>query len=380
MTIRIGERWQVPAVLAVAVFVFVVVDHTLVSDTDLGLRQSTGLALLQALAIVLQLRFAVLGWLVSAVAVGYASVAVGGPLWVEPMFNSYLVVMALLAVRVPWRTAAVVWTATTGAGAVLTVVMPHAQWTDVVGSAVLAGLVLVAAAAVRAVIDARRGAYEQARESARQRQRTVLLEERARIARELHDVVAHHMSVIAIQAESARYRIADPPPELLTSLSAIHAGASAALGEMRRILGVLHAEADEPTHPQPRIADIDGLVEGIHAAGRQVLLGREGSVRALATGVEVCAYRIVQEALSNAVRHAPGADIRIELRYRTAALEISVTNGPGGPGPPARSGGRGLIGMRERVAVLGGGLETVPTPEGGFSVRAVLPLPERNTP
>ncbi|MGW4845679.1 sensor histidine kinase [Nocardia brasiliensis] len=379
MTIRIGERWLVPAVLAVAVFVFVVVDHTLVSDTDLGLRQSTGLALLQALAIVLQLRFAVLGWLVSAVALGYASVAVGGPSWVEPMFNSYLVVLALLAVRVPWRTAAVVWAATAGMGAVLTFAMPHAQWTDIVGSAVLAGLVLVAAAAVRAVIDARRAAYEQARESAHQQQRTVLLEERARIARELHDVVAHHMSVIAIQAESARYRIADPPPELLTSLSAIHAGASAALSEMRRVLGVLHAEADGPTQPQPRIADIDGLVEGIQAAGRQVILCREGSVRELATGVEICAYRIVQEALSNAVRHAPGADIRIELCYRTAELEISVTNGPGGAVAPSRSGGRGLIGMRERVAVLGGGLETMPTPEGGYSVRAVLPLTETNT-
>ncbi|GAB2693132.1 sensor histidine kinase [Nocardia thraciensis] len=376
MTIRIGERWLVAVVAAVAVFVFAVVDHTLISDTDLGTRQSTALALLQALAIVLQLRFRLAGWLISVAALGYASVAVGGPLWVEPMFNSHLVVLALLAAQVRWRTAAAVWAATTGAGIVLAVVMPDARWADAVESAVLTGLVLIAAAAVRAVADARRAASAQARESARQQQRNTLLEERARIARELHDVVAHHMSVVAIQAESVQYRVADPPPELLTSLAAIRTSSSAALAEMRRILGVLHADADTSTQPQPRIADIDGLADAIRAAGRTVTVTRGGAVRELPTGVEVCAYRIVQEALSNAVRHAPGAAIRIELCYRSMELELRVINSPGTTAPPGPGSGRGLIGMRERVAVLDGRLETAPLADGGYRVHAVLPLTE----
>ncbi|NNH70567.1 sensor histidine kinase [Nocardia uniformis] len=380
MNLRLAEQWRIPVLLAVAAFMFAVVDHTLLSDTDLGPRLSPALALIQALAIMAQLRVPLLGWAVSLAGVTYASAAVHDSLWVDAMFNSYLVVLALVALRVSWRSATVVWVATASLSVVVALMMPQSRPAEVVESAVLTGLVLVAGAALRALFEARRDALAQSRESIRQRERNALLEERTRIARELHDVVAHHMSVVAIQAEAARYRVADPPPDLLASLSAIRGSAAAALDEMRRILGVLRADLDVPTQPQPHIDDLTELVDGVRNAGREVTVSRHGTAPELSAGVAVSAYRIVQEALSNALRHAPGAAIAIEFSYRATDLMIDVRNEPGSAAAMASGNGHGLIGMRERVAMLGGGFEAGPTPEGGYRVTAVLPLDERTTP
>jgi len=211
-----------------------------------------------------------------------------------------------------------------------------------------------------------------------------LLEERQRIARELHDVVAHHMSVIAIQAEAAPYKVADPPKELVESFTEIRASALSGLNELRRVLGVLRSETPD-TAPQPGLDELSGLLESARNGGVTVTSDASGTPRPLPRGVDLSAYRIVQEALSNAMRHAPGAAVQVHLHYGEAALVIEVRNdsvAPGvqalweQPGEPGRSdgGGHGIIGMRERAAMLGGHLDARPAGNGEFLVTAALPL------
>ena len=234
-----------------------------------------------------------------------------------------------------------------------------------------------------------------------------LLEERQRIARELHDVVAHHMSVIAIQAEAAPYKVAEPPKELVDSFAEIRASALSGLQELRRVLGVLRSETADVV-PQPGLGDLDALLESARGGGVTVATSVTGDPRLLPQGVDLSAYRIVQEALSNAMRHAPGAAVQVKLYYGEAALVIEVRNdGPpagatvagappagalpgdagqdgaagqdgGAPGkrtgPLGRGGGHGIIGMRERATMLGGYLTAGPTEKGEFLVRAALPL------
>ncbi|MCZ7462359.1 sensor histidine kinase [Streptomyces sp. WMMC940] len=216
--------------------------------------------------------------------------------------------------------------------------------------------------------------------TAHERAARTVLEERARIARELHDVVAHHMSLISVQADAARYRVPDPPTELVSEFASIRAGALEALTELRRLLGVLRFEAPGDgaagTAPQPSLVRLDDLLDSARAAGMTVILRVRGTVRALPPGVELSAYRVVQEALSNALRHAPGAEVRVRIGYGHDMLTLSVTNTPvpvaSGPSPGA---GHGLTGMRERAAMLGGELTVGPASDGGWEVRAVLPVP-----
>lgn len=210
-----------------------------------------------------------------------------------------------------------------------------------------------------------------------------LLEERQRIARELHDVVAHHMSVIAIQAEAAPYKTADPPEELVDSFADIRASALSGLSELRRVLGVLRSEAPGTT-PMPGLYDLEGLLESARNGGVTVTCDVSGTRRPLPEGVDLSAYRIVQEALSNAMRHAPGATVQVRLYYGDAALVIEVRNTDGAPGAAApRSrhgdalsggGGHGIIGMRERASMLGGHLSAGLTVHGEWLVTAALPL------
>jgi signal transduction histidine kinase len=202
--------------------------------------------------------------------------------------------------------------------------------------------------------------------------------ERARIARELHDVVAHHISMVAVQAETARVSVPGMPAAGAERLSAIGDTARAALTEMRRLLGVLREDADTPSAnraPQPglRLAELNDLIdEARDASGSCTRLVLSGAPVALDPGVELAAYRIVQEALTNARRHAPGAAVDVELHYTGDALRLLIRDN--GPGPPAAApAGHGLSGMRERAAAVGGDLSTGPAPGGGFLVAARLP-------
>jgi signal transduction histidine kinase len=200
--------------------------------------------------------------------------------------------------------------------------------------------------------------------------------ERARIARELHDVVAHHMSVMVVQAGAAR-AVAETDPEAASeALRQIESSGRAGLAEMRRLLEILKAgQEGDGRAPQPGLAHLDELLRGMNATGLPVEAVVEGSARSLPPGVDLSAYRIVQEALTNSLKHAPGARARVLLRYEPEALVLEVADD--GPGPPADengSGGHGLIGMRERAQLFGGELWTGPRPGGGFLVRARLPV------
>ncbi|AUG78672.1 histidine kinase [Kitasatospora sp. MMS16-BH015] len=233
-------------------------------------------------------------------------------------------------------------------------------------------------AALRGRHLARRDLVAQEELTVQEKARRTLLEERTRIARELHDVVAHHMSVISVQAQVAVHLAENPSEELKENLAGIRANAVDALIELRRVLGVLRSEEsalDANRHaPQPTLDRLDDLLGTVRSTGLTVTTATTGEPRLLPPGVDLSAYRIVQEALSNAMRHAPGAEVRVELAYRTTELTLTVTNSrPHRPTPPGNGTGHGLLGMRERVAMLGGRIATGPTPEGGYAVTALLP-------
>jgi signal transduction histidine kinase len=215
--------------------------------------------------------------------------------------------------------------------------------------------------------------------TAHERSKRTLLEERTTIARELHDVVAHHMSVVAIQAEAAPYRVENPPPELEKAFATIRENAVAALTELRRVLGVVRAEDYEaPDAPQPTLADLEGLLANVREAGLAVDKVVTGAVRELPQGVELSAYRIVQEALSNTLRHAPGATARVEIGYVLGGLGLRIVNGPAPAPTPVKSphgAGHGITGMRERVSMLNGEMTADRTDDGGYEVTVFLPVP-----
>jgi signal transduction histidine kinase len=211
---------------------------------------------------------------------------------------------------------------------------------------------------------------------ARERSQRVLLEERARIARELHDVVAHHMSLIAIQADAAPHRVTAPPEELVAAFGSIRAGALEALRELRQVLGVLREGAPAPHGPQPGLDDLDDVLAQVRTAGLDVTAIVHGARRPLPPGVDLSAFRIVQEALSNALRHAPGSRATVGITHTEAGLRVHVVNGPAAD-PAGKAGGgsgHGLLGMRERAAMLGGELAAGPTADGGYEVSALLPV------
>jgi signal transduction histidine kinase len=206
--------------------------------------------------------------------------------------------------------------------------------------------------------------------------RAALAEERARIARELHDVVTHHVNLVVLQAMAASGLLDRDPERVREPLQVIERSGREALTEMRRLLGVLRDEdAERPMAPQPGVEDVDTLVGTARTAGLAVGLAISGVPRRLPDGLALTVYRIVQESLTNAARHAAGSRVGVSLRYEPDAVDVAVVDDGGVPTPDGRGGGRGLLGMRERVAVFAGTLETGPSPDGGFAVHARLPLP-----
>ncbi|HEX7611268.1 MAG TPA: sensor histidine kinase [Candidatus Limnocylindrales bacterium] len=204
-----------------------------------------------------------------------------------------------------------------------------------------------------------------------------VIEERARIARELHDVVAHYVSVMVVQAAGAR-RIADKDPAAARgALEAVESAGRTALAEMRRMLEVLRAD-DPGVGPQPGLDELDRLIKQVRSVGLPVELKIEGSACCLPAGMDLAAYRIVQEALTNTVKHGGKADALVTVRYTTDTLEIEVVDDGRGAAAPLLSmgvpGGHGLIGMKERVALFGGQLSVGPVLTGGYRVFARMPI------
>jgi signal transduction histidine kinase len=324
------------------------------------------------LPVALCLRWPVLAW-----RVGYLMMFLGvinvGPEepwpWNTVQILGFLLVVGRLAVT--QESAVTVW-------ATMLTLVPVFLFTtsaNAGGAAVL----LVALAALGNILYRRRHTRELVAEQEEltelERAKRAVLEERAQIAREMHDVVAHHMSMIAVRAETAPYRLTGLPESAQKELAGIATAARDALADMRRLLGVLRAEDGEaPTAPQPGLADLDGLVATARGAGVDVTLTADG-LGAVPETVGLAAYRIMQEALANAARHAPGGPVTIDARGLSDRLELAVRNRRTGPETPG--GGHGVIGMRERAALLGGELTAGPD-RFDFVVRATLPFGEAN--
>lgn len=359
-----------------------------------GLASLLGLA--PGAAVLLAMWRPVPAWWLSTGAMLVAAVTLHGRLGTTPVvlftwpwtvagMIAQLLVLLLLTLRVRARAAAealgltvlVTWLLDGVWGA-----PPH-QSTSLI-TVVLATVVVALGTALRGRRVARAELNRQTTLTAEERARRTLLEERSRIARELHDVVAHHMSVISIQAQVAPHLVENPSDELRENLEGIRHNALEALTELRRVLGVLRSESPDadalddggagPHSPQPTLDRLDALVENTRAAGLTVTTRINGERRPMQSGVELSAYRIVQEALSNVLRHAPGATAHVEIEYIPYGLLVSVANSrPDRPASPSPGAGHGLLGMRERAAMLGGSLTAGPGADGGYRVFAELP-------
>lgn len=244
--------------------------------------------------------------------------------------------------------------------------------------AVFGVLVFVVGLSVRIWRQGRARVAEEEKVATAERGRRRMLEERTRIARELHDIVAHHMSVITVQSSTAEYRIDGLSDAARQEFRSISEQARASLAEMRRLLAVLRKEDQERLHdPMPGPEGLAGLTEAVDRSGTPTTLTVVDLPEDLPETVGLTVYRVVQEALSNVVRHAAGAATEVEARREDGSLVVTVVNAarPDGGAPSVPDGsGLGLVGMRERVVIAGGELEAGPTEEGGFRVRAELPL------
>jgi signal transduction histidine kinase len=202
-------------------------------------------------------------------------------------------------------------------------------------------------------------------------------EERARIARELHDIVAHSVSVMVAQAGGAEEIVESAPERARDAMRSVRETGQQALVEMRRMVGLLRTSEEAlAIHPQPTLAELETLVARARHAGLHVEVGVDGAPRPLPPGVDLSAYRIVQEALTNARKHGgAGATARVTVRWLPTGVELSIENDR--TRASAGGGGHGLVGMRERTALYGGTLDAGPLPGGGFVVRALLPAEGR---
>ncbi|MGA5451863.1 sensor histidine kinase [Streptomyces umbrinus] len=393
--------WAVAFVLSVALLPTTI--QVLTADYGLNGGIASALAVAQAAPLLLAVVRPLQAWYVifaADVAGALALLTVDFKdqlLWPFPPMEivGYIGLCLALGLREPRRTLLLVWLATAAANVGLGFFAPNGTSAMNVLLTILSGVVLVLGGALRERYEAQRRLAEQETVSEAERDRRTLLEERARIARELHDVVAHHMSVITVQADTAAYRLERLPPDVQEEFTSIAATSRESLGEMRRLLGVLrNEEANGELAPQPGLTRIGQLVEATARAGVPVEFTPCSAEVPEAVGLS--AYRIVQEALANVVRHAPGAPTQVSVSASqpvsepaaesgsedSARLTVLVVNGPS-PQPPAApleegGTGHGLVGMRERVRLVGGTLDAGPLPDGGFRVAAQLPLTEKD--
>lgn len=270
-----------------------------------------------------------------------------------------------------------------GAGVVLVFVTASVFAADGPGaenlgfSAVMVGAPWLAGWLVRRSTDQAVQAALRAQElkgSQAERERAAVVEERARIARELHDIVAHSVSVMTVQAGAIEEIAVRDPARAVDAAHAIRRTGREALDDLRRLLGVLRGERSpgDALAPQPGLTDLEPLLDQVRRAGLDVDVQVEGAPRPLPTGADLIAFRVIQEALTNTLKHAAASRVRIGMRYGPGGLDIEVADD--GVGATVNGSGHGLVGMRERVGLYGGSVEYGTAPAGGFRVRAVLPV------
>jgi signal transduction histidine kinase len=296
-------------------------------------------------------------------------------------FFAGLAVCVLFGMR-PVRAQAVVGLACAiGAAAIVTYNDPSGKVGDLVWDIITFSVAWIVGFAVGGKFREADEARERAARAEREREeraRLAVAEERARVARELHDVVGHSVSVMTVQASAVRRLLSEDQEKVREALLTVEQTGREALAEMRRMVGVLrHVEEAPARAPQPSLEQLERLVENARETGLPVELRIEGEPAQLPAGVDLTAYRLVQEGLTNAVKHAGAAHAEVVVRYGDGHVELTVSDDGSGGGDGGRSGpgsGHGLVGMRERVAVYGGELEAGPRPEGGYRLRARLPV------
>ncbi len=289
--------------------------------------------------------------------------------WPTMHFLVLLLTVVVVALLAPARQVAVATAVTAGW---FLVVMPIELKPWALGVLVIVAFALLA----RWLRTARRQLASREEEAETERARRAVLEERSRIARELHDVVAHHMSMVVVQAQSAPYRVNAVSPEAKEEFAGIESAARQALTEVRGVLGVLREDrADPETAPQPSLADLPALLESSRSAGMDLRWTLD--LEECPPGTALVLHRVLGEALANAARHAPGASVVVDLHERAGHAELSVRNSPGSTPSPSAGGGHGIEGMHARARAVGGRVSAGETPDGGFEVRASLPLTGR---
>jgi len=310
---------------------------------------------------------------VVAIVTGAALAAIALGVWLIPL-QLGVALYTLMAVR-PDRRARVLGVASIAAVAIAALSAGGLEF----GAAAARVVFLIAAALLGDSIGSRRAYVREIEEKAARLEREqeiearrAVAEEQARIARELHDVVAHALSVIVVQAGAADDGFDRDLAAARSSIRAVDESARSALADLRRVLGILHHDGPD-YEPQAGLERLDGLVESVRATGLAVSLEFEGQQHPLPASIEVSAYRIVQEALTNSLKHAHAEHVRIRIRYGDR-LEVDVLDDGRGTANGAGTPGRGLIGMRERVTLLGGTLATGPDAAGGYRVRADIPI------
>ena len=299
--------------------------------------------------------------------------ALGSALWdgqsVAYPISEFMALYAL-AVWTSTREFAVGTTAFVAA-AMLSALLPHGGLN---GSALFVMVGVIAMLLARNIVKDREHKAELAERERDVAAREAVVEERARIARELHDAIAHNVSMVVMQAGAER-RVLEKgggsPHEVLETIEQVGRGA---LTEMRRLIGMLRSDGGDPLAPEPGLADVSLLVAQVREAGLPVELRVEGTRRELPLGIELSAYRIIQEALTNALKHAGEARASVLVRYGEDSLELEITDDGTGAAAAVASGGHGLVGMKERVALYGGKLDAGHRPGRGFAVRVLLPV------
>ena len=369
---RLGRALPTAGVVVAILAGLVTFEYLHGNTTQVATGFLTVAAVLVAVPIGLVATRPLLAWRVAWLVAGFAGSLV--PVeqktpwpWMPVQMLTFPVLLAVVAVR--HRRGVLVWT---GLSAALLVVM-FVDPANVAGLLLAVTAILVIGDQVRRRREVQAALAEEAERTELAQARRAVAEERNRIAREMHDVVAHHMSLIAVRAETAVYRIDGVPPAVAEELAAIAGTSREALVEMRRLLGVLRSAETPLVEPQPVLDDLAGLVRDAREAGVDVTFDPLPGAR-VPPAVGLAAFRIVQEALSNARRHAAGAPVRITLTLGPSTLELYVHNTLTGPAGETTGERHGLLGMRERATAVGGTFQAGPDPDGGYTVRATLPL------
>jgi signal transduction histidine kinase len=375
-----GWRWLRPLVVPIGILASIgltIAAWTYLTDTrDMHGYLAVIIAVGSVLPTLLALRVPLLAWRIAFV-LQFIGVIGAKPTeaWPWNPVQIFGFLLVLLAVALTEQSVVTAWVTAISTIPALLFALDANSW----GAAILLVIVALLGDVIARRRQSRRVIAQQEELTELERARRAVLEERARIAREMHDVVAHHMSMIAVQAETAPYRVADLPDSAREEMATIATAARSALSDMRRLLGALRQEDDDaPRAPQPGFGDIPGLVATAQRAGVPVSVALPAGDE-VPEAVGLAAYRIVQEALANAARHAPGGPVRLAGRIRDGRLELAVRNGPAVPGItpsalPAEGRGHGLMGMRERATLLGGTLSAGRDEDGGYTVAAVLPF------